>query len=58
MRKVVNENGGATVLARKLGVQSAAVYYWMSGRSLPDYDSLVRIATTVDVELDWLLGVR
>ena len=41
-----------------LSLSSNAVYKWLSGKSLPSPDSLIRIAEYLDCSVDYLIGRR
>ena len=45
-----------TEYARRLGVSRNALMGWLRGSGQPDTDGLVRIASTENVSLSWLLG--
>ena len=39
-----------------VGVNDQSVWFWEVGRSKPNYDHLVDLASCLDVSTDWLLG--
>lgn len=41
--------------ANKIGVTESAISYYLSGKRIPRYDVMVRIATIFGVSLDWLM---
>ena len=44
-------------LAKKLNTSNSSVCDWEKGRSQPDLQTLVNIATLFDVSTDYLLGL-
>ncbi|MDR0976082.1 MAG: helix-turn-helix domain-containing protein [Christensenellaceae bacterium] len=42
--------------ATKLKTTQSTVSRWCSGKQEPDFDTLVLIASELNVSLDWLLG--
>lgn len=59
LRAALNEFGvSQEKLKRELPVSGSVVYKWLSGKSEPLADTLVRIATYLDCSVDYLIGRR
>ena len=43
-------------LEHQFGISGSSVYNWLNGNSLPNAESLVRLAQCMDVSVDYLLG--
>jgi len=43
-------------LAEKINVSKDSIYNWEKGRSEPSLDDLIRLATVLDVTIDYLVG--
>ena len=41
----IAENGGRTRVAKKLGVTTAAVHYWLTSRATPKWSTIYKIHT-------------
>jgi phage repressor protein C with HTH and peptisase S24 domain len=52
------ERGGATRLARDLGISERAVGKWLNGESMPDTKRLDALSRTLGVPAEWLLTGR
>ena len=54
--RAIRDSGYSQVqLANKMGVSPVLVSRWATGRHIPDMDSLVLLADTLDMELSELL---
>lgn len=47
-----------TTLASILGVNQRTISNWERGNRSPDFDMLMKIAETLDVSTDYLLGLK
>ncbi|MGL4617892.1 MAG: XRE family transcriptional regulator [Chroococcidiopsis sp.] len=56
IRLIAKEAGGNSKLARKIDSSESAIRAWIKGTSAPKYDSLVAIASAVDINLRWLMS--
>lgn len=43
-------------LAKISGVDRNTIYSWLSGKRMPQSDSLIKISTALDVSIDYLVG--
>lgn len=50
----INRAGGATIVAKQIGVSSSVLRKWKAGRSDPSRSKLVGIARVSKVPLEWL----
>ena len=46
-----------TELADKMGIHNSTIYYWISGRSLPNLDRLFKLARALNVTPEFLLSL-
>lgn len=55
--RIIREASGlsCTAMANKLGIKPSTFSYYLKDRE-PPYDTLMKIARTFDVSVDWLLG--
>lgn len=49
-------NISQSILIKELPISSSALYKWVSGKSLPSIDSLLRLADYLDCTVDYLIG--
>lgn len=58
LRKIVYErNLTFTSLSEKTGIKNTTLFYnWNSGKSLPQIENLIKVATALDCSIDYLLG--
>lgn len=57
LREVLKIHGvSQSKLIRELPVSASALYNWVSGKSLPTVDSLIRLANYLDCTVDFLIG--
>ena len=57
LRRVMAETGVTQYrLEKDTAISGASVYKWLFGLSLPSVENLVKLATYMDVSVDYLLG--
>ena len=58
LRKIVYErNLTFTSLSEKTGIKNTTLFYnWNSGKSLPQIENLIKVASALDCSVDFLLG--
>src|SRR5215472_2950035 len=54
LRLIMQQFGSVAELARAVGVSDNAIYKWVSGRGQPSMISLVNLARTARVSIEWL----
>lgn len=57
LRAVMDETKTSQyALVKNANVSGASLYQWLFGKSVPSVESLVKLATYMDVSVDYLLG--
>ena len=57
LRTLLKEQGlTQTAVIENLPVSASVLYKWLSGKSLPSTDTLIRLATFFDCSVDYLIG--
>jgi transcriptional regulator with XRE-family HTH domain len=54
LKYVIGEGSNVTAFARKCGFTEGLLRSYLSGKSLPGLDKLIKISETADVSIDWL----
>ncbi|MBR6705288.1 MAG: helix-turn-helix domain-containing protein [Clostridia bacterium] len=49
---------GVEELSKRTGIGKKTLYGYLIGDRLPRYESLISIARTLHISLDWLCGMR
>lgn len=55
-RNLVDNEGGQSAFASKVGISRQSVGFWYNSTRTPDAESLLLIANACNVPIDWLLG--
>ncbi|MDR1917858.1 MAG: helix-turn-helix domain-containing protein [Christensenellaceae bacterium] len=57
LRAALKNNGTSTAeLARRLLMPYTTVASWTSGKSRPDYETLIKVSKILDETVDYLIG--
>ena len=56
-RKMVDDRGGTTQVAKETDISVPTINFWYNGQRTPDAENLIKLSRTFDVSVDYLLGL-